>query len=123
MTRRELVETDPPVRVVEAAVAVLRYLCAHSLDDLSDRFPQSRLSAQDIAVVLSRYGARLSPPPADAGSYVSVISVQGSTFPTWSVVTPVWTEEEGRSDLSLELTISETPQSRLAVELDDLHVL
>lgn len=35
---------------------------------------------------------------------------------------PLWTIEEGRSDLSLELTLVENDKT-ISIELDDIHVL
>jgi hypothetical protein len=49
------------------------------------------------------------------------IQVRGATQPRWSVTMPVWTKEEGRSDLTAELTIIDRGNG-FAVEFDDLHV-
>ena len=45
-----------------------------------------------------------------------------AVIPQFSVHMPLWTEEEGRSDLTLELTIK-MPDKGIEVELDDIHVL
>jgi hypothetical protein len=42
--------------------------------------------------------------------------------PTWSVRCDLWTVEEGRSDLSLELTVVAAPLGP-TIEVDNLHVL
>jgi hypothetical protein len=47
--------------------------------------------------------------------------VRGSNPKRWSVRFDLWTADEGRSDLTLELTVEETDP--LKIELDDLHVL
>jgi hypothetical protein len=39
----------------------------------------------------------------------------------WWVVLPLWTREEGMSDLSLEATVLELP-SGVSVVIDDIHV-
>ena len=49
-------------------------------------------------------------------------ATQGVKPPRWSVRMDLWTAEEGRSDLSLELTIIESGRG-YTVELDDIHVL
>jgi hypothetical protein len=40
----------------------------------------------------------------------------------WSVVIPLWTEAEGRSDLSLEATIEDRAEGAI-VEIGGIHVL
>jgi hypothetical protein len=41
----------------------------------------------------------------------------------WSVNLPLWTKEEGRSDLTLQMHFTESDGALYAVEIDDLHVL
>lgn len=51
-----------------------------------------------------------------------IVEVRGAVPPTWSVVVPVYTREEGRSDLSVELTIVELNGERYGVALDNIRV-
>ncbi len=60
---------------------------------------------------------------ATAFQAVDVVPVSGSDPQRWSVVIPLWTREEGRSDLSLEIIVEDSPAQRYPVEVDDLHVL
>jgi hypothetical protein len=53
---------------------------------------------------------------------MSIYQVIGSKPREWAIVMPLWTREEGRSDLSLEATIVEDGQS-FRIELDNIHVL
>jgi hypothetical protein len=83
---------------------------------------KSRLTSDDLRAVISGYGRKLALPPANAYDDLDVVQVKDAVIPTWSVRAPLWTEEEGRSDLTLELTIaagSDPP----SIELDDLEVL
>jgi len=82
----------------------------------------SRLSAKELQDVIRDYGRTLVAPPGTAYEELDAIQVKDAAVPTWSVRAPVWTAEEGRSDLTLELTIS-FDGDRTNVELDDLHVL
>jgi len=43
--------------------------------------------------------------------------------PTFHVGASLWTKEEGRSDLTLSLHLTETPQHIYEIEVLDLHVL
>jgi hypothetical protein len=82
----------------------------------------SRLTAGDLLEAVRDYGRTLIEPPPDAYRDLDVVAVRDSIHPTWSVRAPLWSREEGRSDLTLELTISREG-NRWDVEIDDLHVL
>jgi hypothetical protein len=43
--------------------------------------------------------------------------------PTWSVRLDFWIEEEGRSDLSLECTMSEGADELSDIQIEGIHVL
>lgn len=81
-----------------------------------------RLSAEEMAKAISDYGRQLVIPPEEAFGLLDVVEVRNMQPPRWSVTMPLWTREEGRSDLSLELTLIHG-QNAFDVELDDIHVL
>jgi hypothetical protein len=81
----------------------------------------SRLTSEDLRQVVRDYGRTLIVPPSEAYGHLDIVRVR-DTVPTWSIRVPLWTAEEGRSDLTLELTISFADEIPV-VELDDLHVL
>jgi hypothetical protein len=82
-----------------------------------------RLSARDMATAIADYGRRLVMPPDGGLSLIDSVQVRGAPLPTWSLVVPLWTLEEGRSDLSVELTLSRGDKDDWVVELDNIHVL
>jgi hypothetical protein len=82
---------------------------------------KTRVTSEQLARVIREYGRKLTMPPGHDYQDLDAVRVTGASVPTWSVRVPLWTEEEGRSDLTLELTISLAP--RPSIELDDLHVL
>ena|SRR5437762_13747981 len=81
-----------------------------------------RLNAAEIARAVADYGRTLVEPPADGYRLARVVAIKPAKFPAWSVTMPLWTKEEGRSDLSIQLTLIRTENDFLA-ELDDIHVL
>ena len=87
-----------------------------------DQSKNARLTSEQLARVIREYGRKLVEPPSTAYNNLDAVAVNGASVPTWSVRVPLWTEEEGRSDLTLELTIALGP-GEPSVELDDLHVL
>jgi hypothetical protein len=104
------------------ALEVVDLLVREDYDSLAQRCAKSRLTPSDLRAVIRDYGRKLASPPIDAYEGLDAVQVKGAAVPTWSVRVPLWTEEEGRSDLTLDLTIA-LGQGAAAVELDDLHVL
>jgi hypothetical protein len=80
---------------------------------------ESRLSADGLASVISEYGRKVVLP---VEMELDAVEVLNGVANQWSVYTPIWTMEEGRSDLTLDLTV-EVVGERLKVTLNDLHVL
>jgi hypothetical protein len=101
---------------------VLDLLVQKRYDDLESLTSGVRLNKNDIASAISTYGRCLVIPPPEGLRLLDIIEVRNSNPRRWSVVMPLWTIEEGRSDLSLELSLIEKDKT-LKVELDDIHVL
>lgn len=80
-----------------------------------------RLLAEEIEGTILRYGRTIIEPPKNFHSMIDAIEIEGASPRSWSVVVPLWTAEEGRSDLSIELTIIEDSGSP-RVELDNIRV-
>jgi len=107
---------EQPVRRVLALLAEKRYTELESLTH------GVRLRAADISNAIADYGRTIIAPPDDAFRLMDVVEVKAAVPPRWSITMPVWTKEEGRSDLSVELTVIEDGGA-FRVELDDIHVL
>jgi hypothetical protein len=82
-----------------------------------------RLKAEEMETTIREYGRHLTMPPESQFTSIDVIEIIGSKPRAWSVRFDLWTEEEGRSDLSIELTLIEDSGPLLRVEVDSLHVL
>jgi hypothetical protein len=100
---------------------VVRELVTGNYTQVLLQAPASRVSAEELEAAVESYGRRLVLPPSY--DLVDFIEVNGANMRTWSVVVPMFTEEEGRSDLSLELTVRELAHGEYELEVDDLHVL
>jgi hypothetical protein len=103
--------------------AVLVHVVAQDFDALLGLAPRSRLTATDLRAALLEYGRVPIMPPALTDLRVDVAAVRNSRPPSWSVYLPLWTKEEGMSDLTLEMHFTESDAEIYAVEIDDLHVL
>lgn len=105
-----------------ATKGLVDQLVLRKYDELVRGCFRSRLTAGDIQRAIEEYGCTISCPPESAYDAMDVVRILHSSPPAWSVWMPLWTEEEGRSDLTLGLTISWDASGPM-VELDELHVL
>lgn len=80
-----------------------------------------RLPAVQIQNAIMSYGRTLVFPPESAFQLIDAVEVKGVQPPRWSIIMPLWTKEEGRSDLSVEITIVDTKPT--TIELDDIRVM
>jgi len=75
-----------------------------------------------MANAVSDYGRKLVLPPDDAFQLMNLVEVGNAQPRKWSITMPLWTREEGRSDLSISVTLI-ADKKGFAIELDDIHVL
>lgn len=108
--------------IKEAILLFVNALADCEYDNAVRLCDRSRLTASDLGNVVSDYGRTVVRPPQNFYKYVDCIAIEGRPEPAWSARVPLWTLEEGRSDLTLELTIVETG-GRLLLEIDDLKVM
>lgn len=101
---------------------VIEHLVAGKYAELETLTKGQRLTAQEMAKTVSDYGRTLVLPPDDAFRLMDVVEVQNAQPPQWSITMPLWTHEEGRSDLSIGVTLIADVED-FRIELDDIHVL
>jgi hypothetical protein len=83
-----------------------------------------RLSAAELEQAVRDYGRELTNEPGGKCSWRERVEIRSpENREGWSLYVDLWTVEEGRSDLTLELTVWESADGGLEVEIDDLHVL
>ena len=80
-----------------------------------------RLTAGELKQTIIEYGRVLIELPDGAFEVARAYPIQGRES-CWTVDLDLWTVEEGKSDLTLSVTVQITPNGVLA-EIDDLHVL
>lgn len=112
-----------PAKLRVSVSALTDRLVERDYDGFCGLARTSRIAAQDVERVVRDYGCSLTPLPLAAFQSVDVVPISGSDPQRWSVVVPLWSQVEGRSDLSLELTVEDSPAETYPVEVDDLHVL
>ncbi|KFA86825.1 hypothetical protein Q664_51475 [Archangium violaceum Cb vi76] len=80
-----------------------------------------RLTEAELRTAVEQYGRTLVPMPSD-GERLVAIHEQTSQPDAVTLDVPLWTREEGRSDLTLSVTAIKQGEA-YTVEVDDLHVL
>jgi hypothetical protein len=105
------------------AELVMGCVVAQDFDRLLRIAPSSRVTAAELKEALAEYRRRPVMPAAPLEELLDAVEVAGSRPKSWSVNLPLWTEEEGRSDLTLEMRFTESEADTYSVEIDDLHVL
>ena len=112
------------MRALQVAVQVLVSLLAAGKYDVAAAMTRGdRLSADDLRESIERYGRTLISLPNETLEKLDVVQVGGCQHPTFHVVVDLWTAEEGRSDLTLELELTDRYGGALETRILDLHVL
>ena len=78
------------------------------------------MSSNEIRESISDYGCQLVPYPENLK--LDIVKVENSSPKEWSVVAPIYTSEEGCSDLSIELSIIDNGKGLYKSELDNIRV-
>ncbi|HEX5410014.1 MAG TPA: hypothetical protein VFW89_09625 [Gemmatimonadaceae bacterium] len=107
----------------EATKYVMNLLAQRDYRGLENLTQGIRMSANDIDRVIRAYGRHVILPPEEAYSGLTAIEILVPPPGRWSVDMPLWTEEEGESDLTVELRITLQHDSWVKVTVDDIHVL
>lgn len=73
--------------------------------------------------VIDEYGRSLVSPPPEWWDQVTVTPIRTGRSGELFIAAPLWTSEEGRSDLTLELILRDIANGAYEVQIQDLHVL
>lgn len=81
-----------------------------------------RMTADEVQECIEDYGCKIVFPPDSAFEDLDIIEVNASTQKEWSVRFTLWTEEEGKSDLSLDMFMNVGKDENLRLELYNIVV-
>lgn len=109
-------------KIADQVRSIINLLALGRFQEIDSLTNGIRLPANQMAEAIAVYGRVLIEPPEEGYELMDVVEVTDVNPRRWSVTMPLWTREEGRSDLTLELTFIEDGD-QLHVELDDIHVL
>lgn len=93
-------------------------------DTLAAMTSGRRLSGAEIRDAVRSYGRTLVSPPGDGlPDDLELLDVEGNGPRRVTATMSLYTAEEGRSDLSLELLLTEVAAGLWTVQIDNIHVL
>jgi hypothetical protein len=110
----------PPV--YEALKQVVTLMADGRFEAIEDIDQGGRMSAVDWKRRVREYGRTIVTPPEDDYVSADVVPIVTSDVPAWSVWYRLWTREEGKSDLAIELTVRYPGGDKVAIDVDDLRV-
>ena len=110
-----------PPELKSAIVELVGDLVAGRYVELASDGRIGRLTADELAETIRRYGRTLIPLPDDTWSFVQVYPINGDANALVLDV-DMFTSEEGRSDLTLSLSARRDGDDWI-IGIDDLHVL
>ena len=112
------------MNAMQAVVVMLtNLLVARDYETAAAMTRGRRLSAADLERAISEYGQTLVRLPPEALEDFEIYQVQDTEPPTFELVVDLWTREEGRSDLTLELELVDRFNGAYEVSIQSLHVL
>jgi hypothetical protein len=79
-----------------------------------------RLTSEELRRAIADYGRTVVVPPDDFIDAIDVHPISGTR--EYALDIPLWTAEEGLSDLTLSVTLTESEEVA-TVRIDDVHVL
>ncbi|MBP1881931.1 DUF7668 domain-containing protein [Sinorhizobium mexicanum] len=109
-------------RVVALLRQVVAWLVARDFVAVEARSRGVQLSAELMRQAVEEYGRTLVMPPDEAFLDIDAIAAANSDGRIWSIRFDLWTQEEGRSDLSLECNVV-IDNGTLDIEVDNIHAL
>lgn len=119
-TLKEL-EFTIPKELIPALRDVVHELVVGNFAKLEADGRAGRLTAKDLQQVLSDYGRTLIDLPDEELNVGDAFRLENEEN-AWGVDLDLWTAEEGRSDLTLRMTVRKADKGVL-IEIDDLHML
>lgn len=109
---------------IEAAVRVVVDLLVRGRYMTVEKVTRGRrLTASEMESAITTYGRTLVTPAENWWSTVEITPIDAGEQQAFHVVAPLWTREEGRSDLSVELRLMESSARVYETEVLDIRVM
>jgi len=111
------------LKIRDTVRRLVEMLVAEDYDAIEEATRGRRLTAEQLGQAVDEYGRELQMPPQVVFHNFGVNETEGAIPRAWWVLVDLWTVDEGRSDLTLEIRITHTGGELYDIEIDNLHVL
>jgi hypothetical protein len=109
---------------IRTAVSIaVNLLVRAKFDTLASMTRDRWLNADQLRKAVGDYPHRLVPPPESAWNEIDVVQARDLEPATFLIDFPLWTEDEERSDLVLQLRLVEEYPGAFESEIAGIHVL
>jgi hypothetical protein len=112
-----------PQKLNQTLNRVGQLLVGGMYDEIAQLTNNQHLTSEELREAVLKYGRHQISPPEAEWKPRSLVELERTAPQAWSVYVALWTLEEGRSDLTLELTLRDSDDDIYRVEVDNLHVL
>ena len=102
---------------------LVEMLVARDYDGIEAATRGRRLTAEQLSQAVEEYGRELQMPPEVVFENPDVNEIEGAIPQAAWILVDLWTIEEGRSDLTLEIRLTDTGGELYDIEINNLHVL
>ena len=111
-------------RIDQAVKTVTDLLAARDYAGMVELSNGVRLTEEELTTAVELYGREILALPEEGYARMDVYELVDPAPPGWTVDVDLWTREEGRSDLTLSLTlVGPSDEGEIRIEIDGLHVL
>ncbi len=113
-------------KLVRTILWIMTLLVDAQYENLEQLCRKGGLTARQLQEAAGAWPFRLVMPDSnvlEALVYGEIVEVGDSNPTQWSVYVNLWSQEEGRSDLTLELTVFDKHGDYYDVEINNIHVL
>lgn len=99
---------------------IITLLVSKEYKELTNEIDCQGLSSSDILAIIEDFGETLVVPKLEQLEELNIIDIDENE---WAIDFDLWTQESGKSDLTIQLTIKRNSDKSLDIKLDDIHVL
>lgn len=99
---------------------IITLLVNKEYEKLTNEIDCQDLSSDDILNIIEDFGETLVVPKLEQLEELNIIDIDENE---WAIDFDLWTQESGKSDLTIQLTIKKISDNNLNIQLEDIHVL
>ena len=99
---------------------IITLLVSKEYEELTNEIDCQGLSSNDILNIIEDFGETLVVPKLEQLEELNIIDIDENE---WAIDFDLWTQESGKSDLTIQLTIKRNSDKSLDIKLDDIHII